>query len=154
LDVIIGKIYVHIWYVINWSGIKILNFMSFLWKCDVGISQVHYKFFAGLLFLLSLMWCWNILSFWYWNQAIQKPKFIYASRTTTLMKESNRFKEQNPSRGENPCFHTRYSNRNILSFWYQNQAIQKPKFMYAFRTTTLMKELNWDKIFLKNRIWQ
>ena len=40
----------------------------------------------------------------------------------------------------NPCFHTRYSNGNILSFWYRNQAIQKPKFIYASRTTTLMKE--------------
>jgi hypothetical protein len=26
------------------------------------------------------------LSFWYWNQVIQKPKFIYVSRTTTLMR--------------------------------------------------------------------
>jgi hypothetical protein len=61
---------------------------------------------------------------------------------------------QDPSRGRNPYFHTRYSNENILSFWYRNQAIQKPKFIYASRTTTLMKELNWDKIVLKNRIWQ
>jgi hypothetical protein len=96
----------------------------------------------------------NILSFWYQNQSIQKPKFIYPSRNTTLMKESNRFKKQNHSRGRNPYFHTRYSNKNILSFWYRNQAIQKPKFIYASRTTTLMKELNWDKIILNNRIWQ
>jgi len=84
----------------------------------------------------------NILSFWYRNQAIQKPNFIYMSRNTTLMKESNHFKEQNPSRGRNPYFHTRYSNRNILIFWYQNQVIQKPKFICASRTTTLMKESN------------
>ena len=62
--------------------------------------------------------------------------------------------KKNPSRGRNLCFHTRYSNRNILSFWYQNQAIQKPKFIYASRTTTLMKESKWDKIILENRIWQ
>jgi len=49
---------------------------------------------------------------------------------------------KNPSRGRNPCFHTRYSNGNILSFWYRNRAIQKPKFIYASRTTTLMKESN------------
>jgi hypothetical protein len=60
----------------------------------------------------------------------------------------------NPSRGKILCLHVRYSNRNILSFWYRNQAIQKPKFIYASRTTTLMKESKWDKIFLKNRIWQ
>jgi hypothetical protein len=39
--------------------------------------------------------------------------------------------KKNPSRGRNPCFHTRYSNGNILSFWYRNQAVQKPKFIYA-----------------------
>jgi len=47
-----------------------------------------------------------------------------------------------------------HSNGNILSLWYWNQAIQKPKFIYASRTTTLMKELKWDKIILENRIWQ
>jgi hypothetical protein len=47
---------------------------------------------------------------------------------------------QDPSRGRNPYFHTRYSNGNILSFWYWNQAIQNLKFIYASRTTTLMKE--------------
>jgi hypothetical protein len=66
------------------------------------------------------------------------------------VQKSNR----DPYRGRNSCFHTRYLNENILSFWYRNQAIQKPKFIYASRTTTLMKELKWDEIFLKNRIWQ
>jgi len=60
---------------------------------------------------------------------------------------------QDPSCRKNPYFHTRYSNGNILSFWYWNQAIQKPKFIYSSRTTTLMKESNWDKIILKNIIW-
>jgi hypothetical protein len=60
---------------------------------------------------------------------------------------------QDPSRGRNPYFHTRYSNGNILSFWYWNQVIQQPKFIYASKTTTLM-ESNWDKIVLKNRIRQ
>jgi hypothetical protein len=59
-----------------------------------------------------------------------------------------------PSRGRNPCFHTRYSNGNILSFWYRNQEFKKPKFIYVSQTTTLMKDSNWDKIVLKNRIWQ
>jgi hypothetical protein len=46
-----------------------------------------------------------------------------------------------------------HSNGNILSFWYRNQVIQKPKFIYTSRTTTLMKESKWDKIFLHNRNW-
>jgi hypothetical protein len=46
---------------------------------------------------------------------------------------------KNPSRGRNPCFHTRYSNGNILSFWYRNQAIQKPKFIYMSGTTTWIR---------------
>jgi hypothetical protein len=61
---------------------------------------------------------------------------------------------QDPSRGRILCLHVRYSNGNILSFLYQNQAIQKPKFIYASRTTTLMTELKGDKIVLENRIWQ
>ena len=60
----------------------------------------------------------------------------------------------NPSRGRILYLHVRYSNRNILSFWYRNQVIQNPKFIYASRNTTLMKELKWDKIVLENRIWQ
>jgi len=51
-----------------------------------------------------------------------------------------------------PAFNTRYSNGNILSFWYWNQAIQKPKFIYVSRTTTLMKDSKWDKFVLNNRI--
>jgi len=39
-----------------------------------------------------------------------------------------------------PTFNTRYLNGNILSFWYWNQAIQKSKFIYVSRTTTLMKD--------------
>jgi len=59
----------------------------------------------------------------------------------------------NSSHGRILCFHTRYSNGNNLSFWYLNQAIQKPKFIYAFRNTNFMKDSKWDKIVLKNRIW-
>jgi len=61
---------------------------------------------------------------------------------------------QDPSRDRILYFHVRYSNGNILSFWYRNQVIQNPEFIYASRTTTLMKESNWDKIVLKNIIWQ
>jgi hypothetical protein len=32
---------------------------------------------------------------------------------------------QDPSRDRILCFHVRYSNENIMSFWYQNQAIEK-----------------------------
>jgi hypothetical protein len=46
---------------------------------------------------------------------------------------------KNLFRGRNPCFHTKYSNGNILSFWYWNQAIQQPRFIYMSRTTTLMR---------------
>jgi len=60
----------------------------------------------------------------------------------------------NLSPGRILCFHTRYSNRNILSFWYRNQVIQKLKSIYAFRNTNLMKDSKWEKIILKNRIWQ
>jgi hypothetical protein len=51
-----------------------------------------------------------------------------------------------------PAFNTRYSNGNILSFWYWNQAIQKPKFIYVSQTTTFMKDSKWDKFVLNNRI--
>jgi hypothetical protein len=54
---------------------------------------------------------------------------------------------KNSFRGRNPCFHTKYSNGNILSFWYWNQAIKKPKFIYMSRTTTLMEDSKWDKFF-------
>ena len=60
---------------------------------------------------------------------------------------------QDPSHGRILYLHVRYSNENIMSFWYQNQAIQKPKFIYASRATTLMKESKWNKIILENRIW-
>jgi hypothetical protein len=39
-----------------------------------------------------------------------------------------------------------------LSFWYRNQEIQKPKFIYTYRTITFMKDPKLDKIVLKNRI--
>jgi len=37
-----------------------------------------------------------------------------------------------PSRGRIFCLHVRYSNGNILSFWYRNQVIQKSKFIYVW----------------------
>jgi len=58
----------------------------------------------------------------------------------------------NPSHGRILYFHARYSNMNILSLWYRNQAIQKPKFIYTYKTATFMTAPKWDKIFLKNRI--
>ena len=51
-------------------------------------------------------------------------------------------------------FTFRYSNGNFFNFWYQNQAIQKSKFIYASKTTTLMKDSKSEKIVLKNRILQ
>jgi len=59
---------------------------------------------------------------------------------------------KNSSRGQESLFNTRYLNGNILSFWYWNQAIQKPKFIYVSRTTTLMQDSKWDKFILNNRI--
>jgi hypothetical protein len=47
---------------------------------------------------------------------------------------------QNLLAAEFSTFTFRYSNENILSFWYQSQAIQKPKFIYAYRTTTFMRD--------------
>jgi len=61
---------------------------------------------------------------------------------------------QDPSHGRILYLLVRYSNENIFSFWYRNQAIQKPKIIYASRNTTLMKESKWDKIILENKIWQ
>jgi hypothetical protein len=78
------------------------------------------------------------------------------------MKDSkwDKFDEQNwknsswnISRSRINCFLIRYSYGNILSFWYQNQKIQKPKFIYTYRSTTFLKDLKWDKFILKNRIW-
>jgi hypothetical protein len=53
---------------------------------------------------------------------------------------------QNPTRSRILCFHTIYSNENILSFQYQNLAIQKPKF-------TFMNDSKFDKIVLKTKKW-
>ena len=78
------------------------------------------------------------------NSVLGPKKKIFWTRPANLGK--------NPSRGRNPYFHTRYSNGNILSFWYWNQAIQKPKFIYVSRTTTLMNDSKWDKFFLNNII--
>jgi len=46
---------------------------------------------------------------------------------------------QYPSRDRILYLYVRYSNGNILSFWYWNQAIQKPKIIYTSRNTTFMK---------------
>ena len=59
---------------------------------------------------------------------------------------------QDPSRDRILYFLIRYSHGSILSFWYQNKEIQKPKFIYIYRSTTFMKGLKWDKFFLKNKI--
>jgi hypothetical protein len=59
----------------------------------------------------------------------------------------------NPSCGRILYFSTRCSNGNILSLWYRNQVIQKPKFISTYKTKTSMKDSKWDKIILKNRIW-
>jgi hypothetical protein len=49
-------------------------------------------------------------------------------------------------------FHTIDSNEHILSFRYQNHAIQKPKIIYTSRNTTFMKDVKSDKIILKAKI--
>jgi len=46
---------------------------------------------------------------------------------------------QNPFHDRNLYFLIRYSHGNILSFWYQNQEIEKPKFIYAYKSTAFMK---------------
>jgi len=66
--------------------------------------------------------------------------------------QSRELGQKSFSRSGIPAFNTRYSNGNILSFWYWNQAIPKPKFIYASQTTTLMKDSKWDKFILNNRI--
>jgi len=66
--------------------------------------------------------------------------------------QSRELGQKSFSRPRTPTFNTRYSNGNILSFWYWNQAIQKPKFIYVSRTTTLMRDSKWDKFVLNNRI--
>jgi hypothetical protein len=66
--------------------------------------------------------------------------------------QSRELGQKSFSRLRIPAFNTRYSNGNILSFWYWNQAIQNPKFIYVSQTTTLMKDSKWDKFVLNNRI--
>jgi hypothetical protein len=93
----------------------------------------------------------TMLSIPIWLRVWHKNKSTkFMTKIESLVRNSG----QDPSRGRNLCFHVRYSNGNILSFWYRNQAIQKLKFIYASRTTTLMKESKWDEIVLENRIWQ
>jgi len=57
----------------------------------------------------------NILSFWYWNQAIQKSKFIYTCRTTTFMR----------IRGEIKSFYRTESGRNLVGKKWSPNLIQK-----------------------------
>jgi hypothetical protein len=59
---------------------------------------------------------------------------------------------QNPTRSRILYFHTRYLNRNIFSFRYQNQNIQSPKFICTSRNTTSMKDSNSYKIVLKAKL--
>jgi hypothetical protein len=66
--------------------------------------------------------------------------------------QSHEHGQKSFSRPGIPAFNTRYSNGNILSFWYWNQMIQKPKFIYVSQTKTLMKDSKWDKFVLNNRI--
>jgi len=85
-----------------------------IWSCELGgggkIFPVTEKFclrqnFTAELFAIPAEFCCggifaaefhfpiryfnvNILSFCYWNQVIQKPKFIYTCRTTTFTRDS------------------------------------------------------------------
>jgi len=106
-------------------------------------------------FLSFMMIQFQTISFWFHLQL--NPLFYHFSIQSLVQKNpSNQACELglNPSRGRILYFYIRYSNWNILSFWYWNQVIQKPKFIYTSRTTTLMKDSKWDKIVLDNRIWQ
>ena len=92
---------------------------------------------------------------------VQKTSFTLARNWSSNFKnlairslESNLQTQVKPSHSRILCFHIKYSNMNILSSWYRNQAIRKPKFIYASKTTTLMKDSKCDKIILKNRNWQ
>jgi hypothetical protein len=91
-----------------------------------------------------------------YHSSIQIPHFnTFRFSPWSKRNPSNQSRELGlyPSHGRIFCPHVRYSNGNILSFWYQNQVIQKPKFIYASRTKTLMKKSKWDKIVLHNRNW-
>jgi len=48
----------------------------------------------------------------------------------------------------------RYSNGNILSLWYRNQAIQKPKFISTYMTKTSMKVQSEIKSFWRTKLQQ
>ena len=45
----------------------------------------------------------------------------------------------NPICGRICCSHTKHSSEHILTFKYQNQAVQKLEFIYISRATTFMK---------------
>ena len=98
---------------------------------------------------LDLIQKLTMLSILIWLRVWPKNKSTkFVTEIESLVQNSG----QDPSCGRNLYFHVRFSNGNILSFWYQNQVIQKPKFIYTSRTTILMKESKWDKIVLENRI--
>ena len=59
---------------------------------------------------------------------------------------------QNPTCNKILYFHIKYLNRHILSFRYRTHDIQKPKFIYTFRTTTFMKGSKSNKIVFKMKI--
>jgi hypothetical protein len=42
----------------------------------------------------------------------------------------------------------------LWAFDIEIKRFKNLKFIYVTRTTTLMKDSKWDKIFLDNRIWQ
>jgi hypothetical protein len=56
------------------------------------------------------------------------------------------------SRSGIPAFNTRYSNGNILSFWYWNQAIQKAQIHLRVLNYNFDEDSKWDKFVLNNRI--
>ena len=106
-----------------------------------------------------ILWAFDIET-----KRFKSPKFIYTCRATTFMKDKkwDKFILKNiiatklgwkPSCGRILCFHARFQTGISWASDIEIKQFKSPKFIYVSRTTTLMKDLKWDKIVLDNRIW-
>jgi hypothetical protein len=106
-----------------------------------NLTRESWKFPYSVWWKFRHLWWSNPLSSFQYPSSIKSLILaLFNSVLSPKKNPSNQAHELglNPSRNRILYFHIRYSNGNILSFWYWNQAIQKPKFIYVSRTTTLM----------------
>ena len=97
------------------------------------------------------MWTWTESKLKYTSQAFREG---IMSRNPSLfgpLIKSSKL-DWNPTCNRILYCYTIDSNTHILSLRHQNHEIQKPKLIYTYKTTTVMKDAMLDKMFLKAKI--